>query len=29
MFAKAGANVSGCGLEKHDGEFVREAEKHG
>jgi len=29
MFAKAGANVSGCGLDNHDGGFVKEAEEQG
>ncbi len=29
MFAKAGANVSGCGLEKADGGFIKEVEEQG
>lgn len=29
MFAKAGANVSGCGLESSDGGFIKEAENCG
>lgn len=29
MFAKAGANVSGCGLEKDDGGFIKSVEVHG
>ncbi|MCO5948239.1 SDR family NAD(P)-dependent oxidoreductase [Mucilaginibacter flavidus] len=29
MFAKAGANISGCGLEKLDGGFVKETEELG
>jgi NAD(P)-dependent dehydrogenase (short-subunit alcohol dehydrogenase family) len=29
MFAKAGANVSGCGLEKDDGGFIKSVEAHG
>ena len=29
MFAKAGANISGCGLEENDGGFIKEAEEQG
>ncbi|SDS53455.1 NAD(P)-dependent dehydrogenase, short-chain alcohol dehydrogenase family [Mucilaginibacter mallensis] len=29
MFAKAGADISGCGLEKEDGGFIKEAEGQG
>jgi len=29
MFAKAGADISGCGLEKNDGGFIKEVEEQG